>query len=76
MSKKEKITEIVLSYLRHIEEYACVTVDNVFLRWWMTGRISKGMRLTDEGKNCSESSLSHTRLYFWLQVPFLSNVNA
>ncbi|NBO35936.1 hypothetical protein EBU91_00090 [bacterium] len=52
--KKEKITEIVLSNLKHIDTYANITVDKVLLRWWMTGRVSSGMRLTDEGKTCFE----------------------
>jgi len=52
--KKIKITEIVLSNLKHLDEYSDLTVDKVFLRWWMTGRISTGMRLTDEGKTCFE----------------------
>lgn len=53
-NKKQKITEIVLSNLSHFDQYKNTTVDKVFLRWWMTGRISNGMRLTDEGKNCFE----------------------
>ena len=63
--KKEKITEIVLSNLKHIDEYANVTVDKIFLRWWMTGRLSNGMRLTDEGKNCFElADIAHYRFDF------------
>lgn len=63
--KKEKITEIVLSYLRHIEEYKELTVEKVFMRWWMTGRLSNGMRLTDEGKTCFElAEIAHYKFDF------------
>jgi hypothetical protein len=49
-SNKTKITQYVLDNLQNVDRYKSHTVDKVFLRWWMTGRSSEGMRITDEGK--------------------------
>lgn len=49
-SNKVKITQYVLDNLKNHDRYKSHTVEQVFLRWWMTGRNSEGMRITDEGK--------------------------
>jgi len=57
MSKnKEVITNIILNNLKHDSSYSTLNSEQVFLKWWMTGRSSKGLRLTDEGKSVFEKA--------------------
>lgn len=45
---KQEITEVILSEMSHTVWHE-MPVDEVVGRWWMTGRTSSTMRLTDEG---------------------------
>ena len=50
-SKKEQIVETVLSQLpEHLNEYKEIPTSDVVFRWFLTGRASDGLRLSDEGK--------------------------
>lgn len=62
---KEVITNIILENLKHDTHYKNLNVEQVLLKWWMTGRSSPGLRLTDEGKKCFESAgIQHYDFYF------------
>ena len=59
-STKETITNILLKQLQHDDAYKNYDVQKIFIRWWMTGRKSEGLRLTDEGKFAFEkANISH-----------------
>lgn len=50
---KIKITDIIYNQLKDKLE-PDVTVNKLYKRFWFTGRSTKNMRLTDEGKNAFE----------------------
>jgi hypothetical protein len=49
-SKKEKLTEIILDHLPNSSTFKTLSPDKTLMRWWVTGRSSNNLRLTDEGK--------------------------
>lgn len=49
-SKKEKLTEIILDQLPNSSTFKTIPADKTLMRWWVTGRSSNNLRLTDEGK--------------------------
>lgn len=49
-SKKQQITEIILDQLPNSSAYKTIPADKTIMRWWVTGRSSNSLRLTDEGK--------------------------
>jgi len=50
---KIKITDIIYNQLKDKLE-PDITVNKLYKRFWFTGRSTKNMRLTDEGKNAFE----------------------
>jgi len=50
---KEEISTVVLNELKSLglPEFSQITVDDVLLNWWTTGRIGSGLRLTKTGYN-------------------------
>lgn len=72
MNKKFTLTEIVLKNLKHIDQYKNSNSNEVLLRWWMTGRMSHGLRLTDEGKKAFElADIQHYDFDLKLEKPFV-----
>ena len=53
-SKKEKITEIILDQLPNSSTFKTIPLDKTLMRWFVTGRASTNLRLTDEGKQAFE----------------------
>jgi hypothetical protein len=49
-SKKEKITQIILDQLPSSSTFKSIPLDKTLMRWFVTGRTSTNLRLTDEGK--------------------------
>lgn len=49
-NRKTKITEIILDQLPYSSTYKTIPADKTIMRWWVTGRSSNNLRLTDEGK--------------------------
>ena len=55
-SKKEKIIEIILDELPQSSTYKSISVDKTLMRWFVTGRTSSNLRLTDEGKHAFDQA--------------------
>ena len=55
-SKKEKLTEIILDQLPNSSTFKTIPADKTFMRWWVTGRSSNNLRLTDEGKHAFDEA--------------------
>jgi|FreactcultureFD7_1027221.scaffolds.fasta_scaffold07970_3 hypothetical protein len=53
---KKEITEKIISELPDIEEnvWKELSIDSLLFRWWVTGRIGSGLRLTEEGTKAFE----------------------
>ena len=49
-SRKQKITNIILDQLPSSSTFKTIPEDKTLMRWWVTGRTSNNLRLTDEGK--------------------------
>ena len=49
-SKKEKLTEIILDQLPNSSTFKTLPAEKTLMRWWVTGRSSENLRLTEEGK--------------------------
>lgn len=49
-SRKEKITNIILDQLPNSSTFKTIPAEKTLMRWWVTGRTSNNLRLTDEGK--------------------------
>lgn len=72
MSKKITITSIVIKNLQHIDQFKNKTPNDLLLKWWMTGRISEGLRLTDDGKKAFEQAeITHYDFDIKLEKPFV-----
>ena len=72
MNKKFTITKIVLENLQHFDQYKNLSVNDILVRWWMTGRISTGLRLTDEGKTAFQlAEIEHYDFDIKLEKPFV-----
>jgi len=50
MSKKQKITNIILNNLPNSSTFKNIPAEKTLMRWWVTGRTSNNLRLTEEGK--------------------------
>lgn len=50
MSKKEKITNIILDNLPSSSTFKTIPAEKTIMRWWVTGRTGNNLRLTEEGK--------------------------
>ena len=49
-SKKEQITELVFNEIpESFNTFSEISIDQLLFRWWLTGRHSDNLRLTDEG---------------------------
>lgn len=49
-SKKEILTRIILEQLPSYSEFKKIPEEKTLMRWWITGRSSNNLRLTEEGK--------------------------
>ena len=49
-SRKEILTRIILDQLPSHSIFKDIPEDKTLMRWWITGRSSSNLRLTDEGK--------------------------
>ncbi len=49
-SKKEILTRIILEQLPSYSEFKKIPKEKTLMRWWITGRSSNNLRLTEEGK--------------------------
>jgi hypothetical protein len=50
-NNKTEITKLIFAALPHINPFVDFTIDQLVFRWWSTGRVGAGLRLTEEGKN-------------------------
>lgn len=50
-SKKEILTRIILDQLPSYSEFKKIPEEKTLMRWWITGRSSNNLRLTEEGKH-------------------------
>jgi hypothetical protein len=53
-SKKEKITQIILDQLPQSSSFKSIPLDKTLMRWFVTGRTSNNLRLTEEGRQAFE----------------------
>lgn len=51
MSNKLEITKLVFDALPYTNPFSGFTLDQLVFRWWSTGRVGSGLRLTEEGKD-------------------------
>jgi hypothetical protein len=49
-NKKEILTRIILEQLPSYSEFKKIPEEKTLMRWWITGRSSNNLRLTEEGK--------------------------
>lgn len=49
-NKKEILTRIILEQLPLYSEFRKIPEEKTLMRWWITGRSSNNLRLTEEGK--------------------------
>lgn len=49
-SRKEILTRIILEQLPSYSEFKKIPEEKTLMRWWITGRSSNNLRLTEEGK--------------------------
>jgi hypothetical protein len=55
-SRKEIITEAVLTSLPNRSSYQNLTTEQIAFKWFATGRTGSGLRLTEEGFKCFTES--------------------
>lgn len=50
-NKKSELTKLVFAALPHTNPFSEFTLDQLTFRWWSTGRVGSGLRLTEEGRD-------------------------
>jgi hypothetical protein len=54
MSNKKLITQVIYDNLPYDNPFKDLTTEKLLFRWWVTGRSSSGLRLSEEGKQAFE----------------------
>lgn len=70
MKSKEEITQVIFDNLPEINPWKDLSIDKLYTKWWITGRSSQGLRLSDEGKNAFD--LAEIEYY---EYPLFDNKN-